>query len=88
MPISDRTRQLVERRWRAFCEAVKQAEVEHGAPVEAYFGESQVICDSRRLRDHHDQRGGVHGGLDFKDGGAILLHLPRVKGFHQDGGGW
>jgi len=86
--ISNNTRKRVERTWRAFCRAVVAAEGEHGAPLLAYFGETQTICDHARLEDHHEGRLPVGGGRDHEDGGACLIYLPRVPGFSQDGGGW
>jgi len=102
MPISDKTQKLIQRRWRAFCEAVKQGQEEHGQRVECYFGESQVVCDYARLDAHHGlgdgsgrgsalaQASGLtsSGGTDWERGGSILVDLPYVEGFCQDGGGW
>lgn len=86
MPISRETERLVLRRWRLFCMAVVQAQEEHGQPVECYFGEGQDVVDRERLAAHHDGEKG--GGTFYGEGGAILIHLPEIDGFHQDGGGW
>lgn len=86
--LSPRTANLVKRRWRAFCQAVLRAEEEHGAPLELYFGESQVVADRACLEDHHEGRLSVLGDRDYKDGGSVLIDLPEVHGVRQDGGGW
>lgn len=86
--ISRKTQRLIERRWRAFCQAVIAAEAEHGAPLTACFGESQTICDKQRMEAHHCRQLGHSGGTPYDEGGAILIGLPMVDGFDQDGGGW
>jgi hypothetical protein len=85
MPVSSKTEALVKRRWRAFCEAVVKAGIEHGRPIEAYFGEGQHIVDIERLGQWHEADG---SNDDWQDGGCCLILLPDVAGFGQDGGGW
>lgn len=73
----------VERTWVAFCEAVVAAQEAEGRRLTCYFGESQTVCDAGLLAEWHDN---PVGGPDQDE--VILLSLPEVKGFHQDGGGW
>jgi len=81
--ITLKTQRLIERRWRAFCEAVVQAQHEHGGPIDALFGESQTLVDRGR-------RDAIAPGNFSAEhpGGAVLMELPDVDGFHQDGAGW
>ena len=94
MPVTDRTKRLVQRRWVAFCKAVVQAQEEHGARVECYFGEGQDVVDFARLEAHHGKADREEAGLTgmgsrfYSEGGAILITLPGVPDFTQDGGGW
>jgi len=83
--LTKRTAALVQRRWREFCKAVVQAQKEHGRRVQCYFGEGQVVADRARLEEHHE---GALCADDWNQGGCVLIELPDVDGFYQDGGGW
>lgn len=83
--ISPRTVKEVQTAWRAFCRAVCKAQREHGRPLQAYFGEGQQICDRELLEAWHD-KGQTLDRSAQED--VVVIDLPEVDGFHQDGGGW